>query len=134
MGYVHVTAGTITVVSTEGDAISAQTDLLVTGGTFMLTSGGGSSIPLDEHVSTKGLKSGVSIIVEDGTFAVSSSDDSVHTNGVLVINGGTFDVSSADDGMLADISLTIDDGTIDVSNLAKVLSVKGCVDQIFSVR
>lgn len=114
-GYIYIEGGTITVTSSQGDAITSQTDLLITGGTFMLTSGGGSSSALDADVSTKGLKSGVGIIVDGGDFTISSSDDAIHSNDVITINDGTFDISSGDDGVHADNSVEINGGTYDIS-------------------
>lgn len=115
LGYVSVTGGEITVVSTQGDAISAQTDLLITSGTFTLTSGGGANVMPNDNLSTKGLKSGVSLVIEDGEFTISSSDDAIHSNDAIVIIKGTFDLASGDDGIHADNSVEIDGGTIDIS-------------------
>jgi hypothetical protein len=114
-GYIYIEGDTITVTSSQGDAITSQTDLLITGGNFMLTSGGGSSAALDADVSTKGLKSGVSIIVDGGDFTISSSDDAIHSNGVIVVNGGTFDVSSGDEGINAVTSIEINGGTLAIT-------------------
>lgn len=114
-GYVSIEDGTIKVASTKGDAISAQTDLLVTGGTITLTSGGGSNAWLDENVSTKGLKAGVFIIIDGGTFSISSSDDAIHSDHMIIINNGTYHIASGDDGIHADKSLEINNGTFDIS-------------------
>jgi hypothetical protein len=114
-GYIYIEDGTITVTSNQGDAITSQTDLLITDGNFTLTSGGGSNTTPDADVSTKGLKAGVSIIVDGGNFTISSSDDAVHSNGLIVINNGTFEISSGDDGIHADTSVEINGGTLDIS-------------------
>ena len=114
-GYISIEDGTIKVTSTRGDAITAQTDLLVTGGTITLTSGGGSNARLDENVSTKGLKAGVFIIIDDGDFSISSSDDAIHSNHMIIINNGTYHLASGDDGIHADTSLEINNGTVDIS-------------------
>ena len=114
-GYIYIENGTITVTSSQGDAITSQTDLLITDGKFILTSGGGSSTTPDVDVSTKGLKAGVSMIIDGGTFTISSSDDAIHSNDMITINNGIFDISSGDDGIHADTSLEINDGTYDIS-------------------
>ncbi len=114
-GYILIEDGTITVTSSQGDAITAQTDLLITGGTFTLTSGGGCSATIDKSVSTKGLKSGVKIIIDNGDFTINSSDDAIHSNDVIILNNGTFDISSGDDGTHADNSIEINGGTIDIT-------------------
>jgi cytoskeletal protein RodZ len=114
-GYISIEGGTIKVTSSQGDAISAQTDLLVTGGTFTLTSGGGSSAHPDENLSTKGLKAGVFMIIDDGNFTVNSSDDAIHSNHKIIINNGTYHLASGDDGIHADTSVEINNGTVDIS-------------------
>ena len=115
MGYISIEDGTIDVTSTEGDAVTAQTDVIVSGGTLTLTSGGGSGVVKNELLSTKGLKAGGNIVIDDGTFSIDSSDDTIHANGLVVINNGTFEVASGDEGILAGISLEINGGTIDVT-------------------
>ncbi len=113
-GYILIEDGTITVTSSQGDAITAQTDLLITGGTLTLTSGGASVLPND-NISTKGLKAGAKIIIDTGEFTISSSDDAIHSNDVIVINNGTFDIASGDDGVHADNSIEINGGTFDIT-------------------
>jgi hypothetical protein len=114
-GYVSIEDGTIKVTSTKGDAITAQTDLLVTGGTITVTSGGGSNALPDENVSTKGLKAGVFMIIDDGNFSISSSDDAIHSDHKIIINNGTYQLASGDDGIHADTSIEINNGSFDIS-------------------
>jgi hypothetical protein len=114
-GNISIDGATITVTSTEGDAITAQTDLLIINGTFRLTSGGGGAVIPDDDVSTKGLKAGVNLTIDDGDFVISSSDDSIHSDDVIIINNGTYSIASGDDGIHADNSLQINDGTFDIS-------------------
>ncbi|MCW4016540.1 MAG: carbohydrate-binding domain-containing protein [Candidatus Bathyarchaeota archaeon] len=114
-GYIYIEDGTITITSTQGDAITAQTDLLIAGGTFTLTSGGGSSAYATDLLSTKGLKSAVNIVIDGGDFTISSSDDAIHSNDLIIINSGTFDISTGDDGIHADTSLEINGGTFDIT-------------------
>jgi hypothetical protein len=113
-GYVYIEGGTITVISTNGDAVSAETDLLITGGTFTLASGGGGNVSKNDAVSTKGLKGGVSVVIDNGDFAISSSDDAIHSNGTIVINNGIFNIATGDDGVHADVSLEINGGALDI--------------------
>jgi len=114
-GYISIEDGTIDITSTQGDAITAQTDLLVTGGIITLTSGGGSVVTPDEDVSTKGLKAGVCIVIDDGDFTISSSDDAIHSDHMILINNGTYHIASGDDGIHADTSLEINGGTFVIS-------------------
>jgi len=87
---------------------------LITNGTFRLTSGGGGAVTPDD-VSTKGLKAGVNLTIEDGDFTISSSDDAIHSDDLILINNGTYYIASGDDGIHADTSLEINDGTFVIS-------------------
>jgi len=51
---------------------------------------GGSTQTTDDEESTKGLKAGSLILIDEGGFEVSSKDDSFHSNGDIEINGGSF--------------------------------------------
>ncbi len=114
-GSMSIEGSTITVTSTSGDAITAQVDLLITDGTFQLTSGGGSSVPPNDNISTKGLKAGGNMTIEDGEFEISSSDDAIHSNDIISINNGTYQLASGDDGIHADNSVEINNGTFVIS-------------------
>lgn len=123
-GYVSIEGGTIKLTSTQGDAVSAQTDLLVTGGAIMVTSGGGSNAHPDENLSTKGLKAGVFMILDDGNFTVDSSDDAIHSDHKIIINNGAYQIASGDDGVHADTSVEINDGTVYISKCFEGLESK----------
>ena len=51
---------------------------------------GGKTQTTDDEESTKGLKAGSLILIDEGSFEVSSKDDSFHSNGDIEINGGSF--------------------------------------------
>ena len=114
-GYIYIEDGAVTVTSSQGDAVAAQTDLLIAGGTFTLTSGGGGNAIPNDNLSTKGLKAGVSIFVDNGIFVISSSDDAVHSNNLIVISGGAFDIATGDDAVHAEKSIKINNGKLDIS-------------------
>jgi hypothetical protein len=114
-GSISIDGSTITVTSTGGDAITAQTDLLITNGTFLLTCGGGSTVAPNDNISTKGLKAGGNMTIEDGNFSISSSDDSIHSNDLIVIDNGSYSIASGDDGIHADNSVEINNGTFVIS-------------------
>lgn len=124
-------------ISSECDAIQAERSLLIAGGNYSFSTGGGSinsstssngninndwrqwgengqSSSEDSSTSAKGLKAGASIIIESGRFSIDSSDDSIHSNGTITIENGDFNLSSGDDGIHADTSLTINDGKISI--------------------
>lgn len=113
LGYIQIDDCTATVTSTA-DAIAAQTDVRVHGGTFTLTSGGGSSQRPSGTVSSKGIK-GISLVqIDGGTFTINSSDDAIHSNEKVIINNGTINASSYDDGVHADAAVTVNGGTLNV--------------------
>jgi cytoskeletal protein RodZ len=114
-GYISINAGTVTLTSSGGDAIDAQTDVIITGGQISVTSGGGSSNIIASDVSAKGIKGLVSVTVSGGTITANSADDAIHSNGAVVISGGIFTISTGDDAIHADSSITITGGTIDAT-------------------
>ncbi|MCB0165805.1 MAG: carbohydrate-binding domain-containing protein [Anaerolineae bacterium] len=113
-GYIVIQTGLITITA-GGDAMQAETDVLITDGTFTLTSGGGSTVYIDEETSAKGIKAGVNLNIDGGTFTLDAADDAIHSNGSLVINNGTFVIASGDDGIHADATLEINDGDIAIT-------------------
>lgn len=114
LGYVQIEGGTFEITS-GGDAIAAQTNVLINNGTYLLTTGGGSGSVPEDSVSAKGIKGLASVVINDGNFTVNSADDGIHSNGEIAINGGTLSVSTGDDGMHADTSLTINSGEITIN-------------------
>ena len=78
--------------------------------------------------STKGIKAGNKIIINDGRINIKSYDDGIHANsdttlengqaplGNVTVNGGTVTVYSNDDGLHADGTLSVNAGTVSVTN------------------
>ena len=69
----------------------------------------------EESTSTKAIKAGSNIIIDNGTFNIDSCDDSLHSNDNLLINSGTFNIASGDDAIHSDSTLTINGGNIDIT-------------------
>lgn len=69
----------------------------------------------EETVSQKGIKSGISILIKNGTFTMDCYDDAIHCNDTIEIRGGTFDIKTGDDGVHADNRLNMKDGTVNIS-------------------
>lgn len=139
-GFVKIENGSFLILS-ELDGISAETKLLIEGGTFNITTGGGSKVSsnnssdwgmwgrknkmpgmtnqatenTENTSSAKGIKAGDSIVIRNGTFILNTSDDAIHSNNNIGIEKGNFDIQTGDDGIHADGELIIDDGTINVS-------------------
>ncbi len=123
------------------DGIQAETTVKIIDGEFNIETGGGSQNssteddwgnwglrdnnmmnPInntdtsdEDEVSAKGIKGNTGILIENGTFNIDSSDDSLHSNGIIIIKNGTFEIASGDDGIHADESIIIDDGYINIS-------------------
>ncbi len=114
-GYILINNGSFNIDAGD-DGIQATTDLLIAGGTFDITTGGGSESSLGSDNSAKGLKSDVNIITDGGTFDINSADDAVHTDGNLIINDGNFTCNTGDDGFHADYNLEINGGDINIED------------------
>ena len=131
-GFVYIETGNIDITS-GSDGIQAATVLKAANGNVKITAGGGAAdtkqnsgdrnMPgfggktqtSDDEESTKGLKAGSLIVIDEGSFEVSSKDDSFHSNGDIEINGGSFTAATGDDGFHADSNLIINGGSITVS-------------------
>ena len=131
--YVEISNGIFNITS-KGDGIkSTNTDdtslgyIKIENGTFNITTGGGSinyssnnsgmwnnNTSATNTVSAKAIKS-TNIIINNGTYTLDSSDDSLHSNDTITINNGTFSISSGDDGIHADTSIAIKNGTINIT-------------------
>lgn len=70
---------------------------------------------VDTGVSAKGLKAVGALVINGGTFAVDSADDTIHSNASITVNGGTFELKSGDDGFHADETVSVTGGTINIS-------------------
>ena len=126
-GSIVFDSGNFNIVS-ELDGIQAVNKVIINGGTFDITTGGGSSNVSTsnnwgqwgnnksnvESISAKGIKAGSNILINSGEFNFNTSDDSIHSNNYVGISNGNIIISSGDDGIHADMSLVIDDGIIDI--------------------
>ncbi|MBR4461533.1 MAG: carbohydrate-binding domain-containing protein [Erysipelotrichaceae bacterium] len=108
-GYIYISDGDFTIQS-GADGIYAYRLLQIDGGTFhIVTSKGGSAD------SFKALKSDMEIILNGGTFTISTIDDGIHSDGDILIAGGTYEIDSSDDGIHADGKVQIDNGTMNIT-------------------
>ena len=113
-GYILVEDGDID-ITCDADGFDAETDALIMGGTFNVTTGGGSNVTPGES-SAKGIKGGKWVVIDDGTFDIDASDDAIHSNTSIVINSGVYTISTGDDAIHADDSIVINDGSIEIVN------------------
>lgn len=107
LGYIAIAGGTFSIAS-EGDAIVAQTSLLIESGEYAITTGA----DLD---SAKALKAEVDLTVQGGVFTIDATDDAIHSNANVIIDGGTFTIATGDDGVHADASIIVNGGSIDIT-------------------
>ena len=70
----------------------------------------------DEPQSFKGIKAETAIEISDGTIALDTYDDAVHSNNSITITGGEFNIAAGDDAVHADVYLTVSGGGINVSS------------------
>lgn len=114
MGYISIEYGVIDITA-GADAFQAETDVIISDGQIIISSGGGSNSIIDEDTSAKGIKVNVSIIIDGGNFMIDSADDDIHSDGSLEINGGSFFISSGNDGIHADSTVEINGGDISIT-------------------
>ncbi len=130
-GNLLITSGNF-IINAQNDGISSEQILQINGGTFNITSGGGFVEVLNEitqgegsgnvvhatdllEESMKGLK-GLNLILNDGEFAISSYEDSIHADYDLIINDGVYKIRSGDDAFHAENELIINDIDLIVEN------------------
>lgn len=114
-GFVYLRDSTLAITA-GNDGIQAETVLQAENAHLTVTAGGGSGYSLrSASGSWKGLKSGGDMLLNGGSYTVSSRDDCIHSNSSIVIAGGTFSLASGDDGVHADSDLTITGGEITIS-------------------
>lgn len=135
LGYIVIEGGAI-YIDSEQDGIQAETILNISENAIInvTTTGEVSSSSTNQNLgygpkggyfsssstttvdtgSSKGLKAGTEITINSGNIEVTSTDDSIHSNGIIIINGGTITISSGDDGIHADTNIVINDGNIDI--------------------
>jgi hypothetical protein len=111
-GYIDISGGDFSITA-GNDGIQSEQNMTITGGTFAIETGGGSSATSSD--SAKGLKSNGGIHIIDGNFVINSADDTINADVDVLIDGGNISLSSADDGIRADFSLEINSGEINIS-------------------
>ncbi len=122
-GYILIESGDID-ITCDADGFDAETDALIMGGTFDVTTGGGSGVP-PGSISAKGIKGGQLVVIDDGTFTINASDDAIHSNTGLVLNTGVYTIATGDDAVHADDSLVIEDGSINITKCVE--GIESCV-------
>lgn len=138
LGYISIEGGAIN-INSESDGIQAKTILNISSNAKIIVATNGqistsnknnkdferggykgefSIINLastEDSKSSKGLKAGTEITIDNGDIVINSTDDSLHSNGIIVVNDGSIKVSSGDDGIHADTNIVINGGNIDIA-------------------
>ena len=120
-------SGSLTVDARYMHGITANDDLVITGGTISVTAAADAihandSIRIkDASITATGGDDGIVtsnetengyMYVESGTLRVTASDDGIHTTGEITIAGGDITISAGDDGIHSDSSVSVSDGAI----------------------
>ena len=134
LGFVYIQAGTF-VIDAQGDGISASAQLQIDGGTYNITTGGGSengskatSDSWGNYMPGGGMggmggrpggMGGRSSDVGSSSGAATSEDSTsikgLKATGLLTINGGTFSVDCADDAVHSNSCLTVNSGAFEIA-------------------
>lgn len=113
-GYIWIQSGGINIASGK-DAITAETDALISDGTFTLTCGGGSNSSVPIGTSAKGIKGLVLTIIAGGAFTIDAADDAIHSNNTVIIDNGIFAIATKDAAIHADAVATMNAGLLNIS-------------------
>ncbi|MFA9390977.1 MAG: carbohydrate-binding domain-containing protein [Prolixibacteraceae bacterium] len=112
-GYISIADGTINLTS-EGDGIAAFTDVVIDYGLITIQSGGGSN-QSTSSTSSKGIKAGVFITINDGSITIDAADDAIHSDTDITILNGYFAIASGDDGIHSEYNTVISAGDIHIT-------------------
>lgn len=107
-GFVYIENGKFTLGS-AGDAISSSMIVQIENGEFDITTNGVSG------TSSKGIKAETSLILNDGSFNITSTDDALHSASNVVVKNAKISISSGDDAIHSDNNVSINGGEITVT-------------------
>ena len=102
-GFVYINDGNYN-ISAGGDAISASASVQIDSGKLSVKSGV-DAIADETAPSTRGIKTGGSLLIVDGEFGIDSLDDAVNAKDSIIIVDGTLTVKTGDDAFHADHNL-----------------------------
>ena len=124
-------SGSLTVTAQYSHGISANDDLVITGGTITISAADDAihvndSIRIkdaaitvtagdDGLLTTNEVENGY-LYIESGTLDITASGDGIHTTGDITVAGGETNISAGDDGIHSDASVYVQSGTILISD------------------
>ncbi|QUO31691.1 carbohydrate-binding domain-containing protein [Faecalicatena sp. Marseille-Q4148] len=101
--------GTLTVTAQEGHGIVSKDDLVLTSGTYVITS------------ASHGISGKDSVRIANGSYTIVSEKDGIHAEntedsslGFVYLAGGSFSITSQQDGISASSWLQAEDGTYEI--------------------
>ena len=103
-----ITGGNITITAAE-DAIHANDSIRIKEAAITVTAG-------DDGLLTANEVENGYLYIESGTLDIAAAGDGIHTTGDITVAGGEINISSGDDGIHSDSSVFIQDGTILISD------------------
>lgn len=106
-----------TIVNTKNSTINIETqgESITHSSNMKEINRGNQTSSSTDTESSKGVKAGTEITIQSGNITINSTDDSLHSNGVIIIDDGEISLSSGDDGIHADTNIKINGGTIDIT-------------------
>ena len=124
-------SGSLTVTAQYSHGISANDDLVITGGTITISAvddaiHANDSIRIkdaaitvtagDDGLLTSNEVENGYLYIESGTLDITASGDGIHTTGDITVAGGEINISAGDDGIHSDASVFVQSGTILISD------------------
>ena len=103
-----ITGGTITISAVE-DAIHVNDSIRIKDAAITVTAGD------DGLLTTNEVENGY-LYIESGTLDITASGDGIHTTGDITVAGGETNISAGDDGIHSDASVYVQSGTILISD------------------
>ena len=124
-------SGSLTVTAQYSHGISANDDLVITGGNITISAvedaiHANDSIRIkdaaitatagDDGLLTSNEVENGYLYIESGTLDITASGDGIHTTGDITVAGGEINISAGDDGIHSDASVFVQSGTILISD------------------
>ena len=103
-----ITGGTITISAVE-DAIHVNDSIRIKDAAITVTAG-------DDGLLTSNEVENGYLYIESGTLDITASGDGIHTTGDVTVAGGETNISAGDDGIHSDASVFVQSGTILISD------------------
>ncbi len=95
-GYLTVADGELNVTAINS-ALSAENEMLISGGTISLTTSSGDGIKAEDDAETLG-----TVYITGGSITINSADEGILARKEVGISGGTLNITSAGDGIKAE--------------------------------